>query len=302
MKIYIMGSGGVGGYFGGRLAKVGNDVTFIARGEHYRAIKERGLTVKSVIGDFKVKPVQIINSASKINNPDLIVFTVKTYDTDKVSKQLAKVVNKDTIIITFQNGVDNDNQIKKYVKSSNIYPGLAFVISTKTKPGLIEQTGGLRKIIFGDRNNSKNQKLKEIEKLMRDAEINAVLSDDITRDLWKKFMFINAFSGMTAICRSSIGKVLGNPITKFLYERCIKEAISVAKAMGINVVDDILQTIITISTNTAPASKSSLLIDVENKRRNEIESLNGTLVKLAKKNSVDVPINELIYGAIKLAR
>ena len=301
MKIYVVGSGGVGGYFGGLLAKAGNDVTFVARREHYQSIKENGLTVKSVTGDFEAKPAQVIENIAEIVNPDLIVFTVKTYDTDSTAKELASVVNKDTSIITFQNGVDNDNQIKKHIKNAQVHPGVAYVISTRTKPGVIEQTGGLRKLIFGDRNNPNNPKLRKIEKLMKDTGIDATASDDITRDLWKKFMFIVAFSGMTAVCRSSIGKVLSNPLTKSLYERCLREAVVVAKAMKVNVVDDAFESIMAISGNTAPDSKSSLLVDIENNRENEIETLNGSLVKFAKKHRTDAPINELIYGAIKLS-
>lgn len=300
MKIYIVGSGGVGGYFGGRLAKTRNDVTFLARGEHYQKMKTEGLTVKSVVGDFQIKPAQVVAKISDISNPDLIIFAVKTYDTDEVAQELAKLVTAKTTIITFQNGVDNDNQIKKYIENAKVYPGVAYVISTKTKPGLIEQTGGLRKLIFGDRNNPDNPELKKIEKIMKEVEIDATASDDITRDLWKKFMFISAFSGMTAVCRSPIGKVLGNSLTKSLYERCVKEAISVAKALKVNVADDAFDSIMTISGNTAPESKPSLLVDVENKRRNEIETLNGTLVRFAEKKNVDVPINKLIYGAIKI--
>jgi 2-dehydropantoate 2-reductase len=300
MKTYVVGSGGVGGYFGGLLAKAGNDVTFVARGEHYKAIKGKGLGVKSVVGDFEIKPAQVIEKISEITSPDLVIFAVKTYDTDKAAKELAPVVNKNTVIITFQNGVDNDNQIKKHIKNTQVYPGVAYVISTKTQPGLIEQTGGLRKLIFGDRNNPNNPKLKEIEKLMRKTEIDATASDDIARDLWRKFMFITAFSGMTAICRSRIGEVLGDPLTKSLYERCVKEAINVAKAMKVNVANDVIESIMTISGNTASDSKSSLLVDIENNRKNEIETLNGTLIRFAKKHNVDVPINELIYGAIKL--
>ena len=182
MKIHIIGSGAVGGYFGGLLAKAGNDVTFVARGEHYQAIKNNGLIVKNVISDFVIKPAKVIENISDIINPDLIIFTVKTYDTDSAAIKLAQVVNRDTVIITFQNGVDNDSQIKKYIKSE-VYPGAAYVISTKTGSGIIEQTGGLRKLIFGDRSNPNNDRLTKIEEVMRKAEIDAKVSDDITRDI-----------------------------------------------------------------------------------------------------------------------
>lgn len=300
MNTYIVGVGGVGGFFGGLLAKAGENVTFVCRGDNYKAIKEKGLKVKSVVGDFVISKAKVVDSISKINNPALVIFTVKTYDTKTVAEELKPVFNKGTIIITFQNGIENDLIIKKITGSNNVYPGAAYVISARTKPGVIEQTGGLMKLIFGDRNNPANQSLREVERVMRFAGIDASLSDDITRDLWKKYMFIVAFSGMTAVCRGSIGKILTDKTTLGLYERCIREAIAVAKAHGVTVVGDAFENIMTISRNTAPESKSSLLVDIENDRKNEIETLNGTLVRLARNYKIDVPINELIYGAIKL--
>lgn len=299
MKIYVVGAGGVGGFFGGLLAKNGQDVTFVCRGDHYKAIKENGLKVKSLIGDFIVKQVKVVDSISKIKNPDLVIFAVKTYDTEAAAKELKSVINENTVVITFQNGIENDLVIKKITGSKNVYPGVAYVISARTKPGVIEQTGGLRKLIFGDRNNPENSSLRKVEKVMQDAGIDALLSDDITRDLWKKYMFIVAFSGMTAVCRSPIGKILADPITLDSYERCVREAIRVAKTHGVAVASDTFENIMTISKNTVPESKSSLLIDIENGRKNEIETLNGTLVKLARNYGIDVPVNELIYGAIK---
>src|SRR3989338_8093020 len=302
MKIYIVGTGGVGGYFGGLLAKAWNDITFVARGEHYNAIKENGLLVKNTQGDFLIKPAQVIKNFSEIKNPDLILFTVKTYSTQPVAQELKSDVNENTIIITFQNGVNNDHEIKKYIQNAQVYPGVAFLISTKINPGVIKQIGGLRRLIIGDRNNPNNEKLKDVVELIKKAGIDIVSSDDIARDLWKKFMFIVAFSGMTAVCRSPIGKILADPITESLYKRCVQEAIQVAKAFDVSVPNDVFTTIMKTTTDTNPASKSSLLVDVENGRKNEIETLNGTLVRFAKENNIEVPINELIYGAIKLLR
>ncbi len=300
MRIFVVGTGGLGGYFGGLLAKADNDVTFLARGKHYNVIKERGLKVKTVLGDFIITPAKVAENINEITDPDLIIFTVKTYDTENVARELAKVVDKKTIIISFQNGIDNDNEIKKHIKDAKVFPGLAFVVSVRTTPGVIEQTGGPRKFIFGDRESPHNQQLKIIEKLMREAEIDASVSSDITSDLWKKFIFITAFSGMTAICRANIGKVLSDQIAAKTYERCVKEAITLALALRVNLPGTIFQDVMGL-TKTLPAdSKSSLLVDIENNRENEIETLNGTLVRLARKYNIDVPINELIYGAVKL--
>jgi len=135
---------------------------------------------------------------------------------------------------------------------------------------------------------------------MKKAGIDAVASDDITRDLWKKFMFIVAFSGMTAICRSPIGRILGEPITRGLHERCLKEAIQVAQSLKIRIEDRAFENILATTHGFHPDSKSSLLVDIENKRRTEIETLSGKVAQLAGENQIDVPINELIYGAVKL--
>jgi len=299
MKIAIVGTGGIGGYFGSLLAKANLDVTFVARGENYETLKENGLTVKSVVGDFEIKPVQVVERISEIVNPDLIIFSVKTYDTETVAKELSSVVNPETIILTFQNGVDNDIQIKKIIKEAQVYPGVAYVITAKTKPGIIEQTGGLRKLVFGDRQNPNNSHLKEIEKVMRDAGIDATLSDDITRDIWKKFLFICPFAGMTALHRKTIGEILSNDETREQYKDCLKEAILVARAKNVTVSENAFEEVMTTSKNTASASKSSLLLDIENNRRNEIETLNGALVGFAKELGVSVPVNDLIYKAIK---
>jgi 2-dehydropantoate 2-reductase len=301
MKIYIVGTGGVGGYFGGLLARSGEDVTFVARNDNFTAITNNGLKVRSVkSGNFVVKPAKVIDSISKIKDPDLVLITTKTYDNNEVSKALSKVVNQKTVVITFQNGVNNDINIKKQIKAGKVHPGVAYVISVKTNPGIIEQKGGLCKLIFGDRKIPNNKSLQKIESLMKNSGLDAELSNDIQRDLWKKFVFISAFSGMTALTRSPIQMVLNDKLTKNLYERCVKESISVAKAMKVNLPKDIFKTVMHISTVTSPDSKSSLLVDVENGNKNEIETLNGTIVRYAEKLKIDAPINKTIYSAIKL--
>ncbi len=299
MKIYIIGSGGVGGYFGGKLAKAGNDVTFLARGDHFDAIKANGLTVKNTDEDFIIKPAKVIKDVSEISNPDLILFTVKTYDTESISKELVKYVNENTVIITFQNGIDNDLKIKDLIKNAQVYPGIAYVVSAKTEPGVISQTGGLKKLVFGDRESSSNGKLKEIETLIRNAGIDANVTEDIVSDLWKKFIFINAFSGMTSFYKQTIGDVLKDEEKLKMYEDCVRESINVAKKLNVKLPETIFEDTMKLSKDTNPLAKSSLLLDIENNRRNEIDSLNGTLVRLGEENNVEVRVNEKIYKAIK---
>jgi len=300
MKICVVGSGGVGGYFGAKLAKAGHDVTFLARGAHYDAIKAKGLLVKSTDGNFQVDNVKVVNSIKDFVNPELVLFCVKTYDTDFAAQELASVVSLNTVILTFQKGIENDFELKKYLTKGEVYPGIAYIISQISEPGVISNTGGLKKLIFGDRSYANNVKLKTIELLMRDSFINATLSDDINRDLWKKYVFILAFAGMTAICRSNIGKILKDKTTFKLYKDCMQEALNVASILKINlprtIYDDTLKTTI----DTQPESKSSLLHDIENNKQTEIETLHGTLVRIAKERKILVPINELIYGSVRL--
>lgn len=298
MNIYVIGTGGVGGFFGGKLALAGNDVTFLARGESYEKIKSEGLVIKSVDGDFSINPAKVINSYDEITNPDLIFFAVKTYDTEEVAKALAEHVTSESVIISFQNGIRNELAIQQYVKSAEVYPGIAYVISAKIAPNIISQTGGLKRLVFGDKHNSNNQKLKKIEELFRDAGIDAILSSDIEADVWKKYIFINAFAGMTALLSSPIGKILENADYTQMYEDCVRENIAIAKKMNVNLPETIFEDTMKLSRNTNPAAKSSLLIDIENNRRTEIESLNGMIVRLAAECAVDVPVNEKIYRAL----
>ena len=182
--------------------------------------------------------------------------------------------------------------IKKFVKKGKVYPGVAYIVSKKIESGFVRQTGGLCKFIFGDRENPSNKVLKEIEEIMKDSGIDATFSEDIESHLWKKYIFINAMTGLTALSRTKVGTVVSDPFLRKLYERCLKECVKVAKAEKVNLPYDIFNSIIKISEDTSKEAKFSMLVDIENGRKTEIEALNGTLVRLAKKHKIDVPINE----------
>lgn len=290
MKIYILGTGGIGGFLGGVLAKVGNDVTFIARGQNFQALQEKGLKIISDrLGEFIIKPVNVIDDIAKIAQPDLILFSVKTYDTQIAAQQLAKVVNPKTIILTFQNGVANDLEIKKLVKSE-VYSGAAYVIVTKSTPGEITQKGQIAKFIIPE--------LPQLKQIFTKTGVELILSKNIASDIWRKFCLITAFSGMTAFCRKTIGEVLKDSQTRAQYEQCIQETITVAQAERVILPPDLLKDLMALSDTYKPESKSSLLVDIENHRPNEIETLNGMVVKLAIKHNLEVPINSMIYHKI----
>ncbi|MBI2576644.1 2-dehydropantoate 2-reductase [Candidatus Woesearchaeota archaeon] len=300
MNTFIIGCGGVGGFFGGLLAKAGKKVTFVTRKEECRIIKKNGLRVKSAVGNFTIKSLSVLNDIRAIKNPDLILVTVKSYDLEGVAKKLSSVVTGKTIVITFQNGIDNDLTIQKHVKGSKVYPGIAYIVASKTSPGVIEQISGARKLIFGDRKKPENEGLNEAASFLRGAGIDAECSQNISLHLWKKYIFIIPYAGMTSICRSPIGTIMADSTASSLYRKCLEEAAAVARAMGVHFSKTVIHDTLSYVRKHDPSSKSSMLVDIENGRRTEIETLHGTLVRLAKQNGIPVPVNSLIYSAVKL--
>ena len=304
MKIAIIGIGGVGGYFGTLLANHGLDVTFVARGDTFNALKEKGISLKTVQGSYELSQVNVIDSISKLIDPELVLVCCKTYDLEQVAFELKNIASNKTIIIPLLNGIDVDLIIKKIIPQSKVYPGLTYIVSTKKEPGVFEQTAGPCTIIFGERKVSNNSELKKIEEIFKAAGLKATCAEDIEKEYWKKFIWLTGFSGMTAICRSNIGAIVNLDLGFELIVRCFDEGFTLAKAFGVVFQDTDREEIVSKAINykhTGTSAKSSLLVDIENKRRNEIESLNGTLIRLAKEKNVAVPLNEIIYLGIKLA-
>lgn len=304
MRFAIIGVGGVGGYFGGLLARNGEDVTFVARGAHYDALKKQGLSLKSVDVSFENLPISVVESPAHLEDPDVIFIATKTYDRDQVAEQLSASLSEKTVVIPVQNGIDNDLQLERIIPKAQVYPGLAYIISERTAPGVVEQTAGPRTIFFGERKVAENSKLRELESIMRSAGILATASPDIERELWSKFLWITTFAGMTALCRCEIGAIVNDQRAFDLYIRCLDEGIAVARAAGVVFDEEARSKVIEKSEHyrhTGSHAKSSLLIDIENRRRTEIESLNGAIVRLAQENGIQVPIHESIYTAVRLA-
>lgn len=299
MKIYIVGTGGVGGYFGAKLALSGLDVTFVARGEHASEIMKSGLRVKTVGADLLVRPAKVITSINQIKDPDLILFCVKTYNTQSLATQLKKVVTKKTSIITFQNGVNNDLKISTIIQNANVYPGVAYIISKKTSPGTITQTGGACKLIFGDRSGQIPSSLHETHELMLRANIDCILTDQINYELWRKYIFIVPFAGMTAYTGISIGQIRENVEHFEMYKRCLKEIVHLATLENVILPQDIFEQTLALVFKTAPDSKSSLLHDLEGGNPTELDTILGTALELSQKHLISTPTIEMLYHSIR---
>lgn len=294
-----MGAGGVGGYFGGLLAKAGEDVWFIARGQHLQAMRELGLRVRSIHGDF-VTPVYATDDPKEIGKIDLVLFCVKTYDTEEALAKLAPAVSDDTLILPLQNGVESAEKIEKAFGQEKVLGGAAYIESFIAAPGVIEQRSKIRKIDFGELDGSKTERSLKLLEVFTKAGIDCQLRTDIKKALWEKLVWIAAGGGMMVVTRSPIGEVLEFQHTHEMFVSAMQEIEAVAVASGTAMDSNIVERTLKFAQGLDSQLKASMLRDVENGRRLEVEALNGAVVRFGALHSVPTPVNSFIYGVLKL--
>jgi 2-dehydropantoate 2-reductase len=299
MRIVVMGTGGTGGFYGGLLARAGDDVTFIARGPHLDAIRERGLTVQSrLAGDFTI-PARATADPSEIGRVDLVLFCVKTYDTEAAAALIRPVVGPDTVILSLQNGIDNDERIARVVGRGTAIGAAAQVNAHVKEPGMIAQTAGAGRVIFGADAGNLGRRNEQLFQHCKDAGIAAELQPDIKAVLWNKFVFICGFSGVTALTRLTIGPILGCQQTTRLFKGTMEEVMAVAASQGVALAEGGPDQALTIAGRLEPWAIGSMAHDLASGRRLELESLNGAVVRLGQAKGVPTPFNFAIYAALK---
>jgi len=297
MKIAIIGTGGVGGYFGGKMANAGFDVTFLARGEHLRAIKANGLIVKSILGDFKVDSVKATDNVQTIGFVDLIILAVKAWQVKEISSELKPIIKEDTIILPLQNGVLAAEELKEQIDQKNIIGGLCRIISKIESPGVINHFGITPTILFGEIDNSKTNRVQKIKELFDKSGINSNVSNDITSDLWKKIIAI-CVSGLMAVSKTTYGELRELKETRQIMIDLLTEIYQLSQKIGIRIESDFLDKTISFIDSFPYDSTSSLTRDVWEGKPSEIEYQNGTVVRLGKKYGVDTPVNKFVYNCI----
>ncbi len=298
MKIGIMGTGGVGGYFGALLHRAGAPVWFIARGEHLSAIRANGLCVKSVKGDFTIQ-ADATDDPAEVGVVDLIVFGVKSYDTEAAAERMRPMVGMATTILCVQNGVDNEDKLASAYGDRTVLPGVVHIFSVVREPGVITQTGGPRKIAFGEPDGAITPRVTRILEIFKKAEINCQLSTRIIADLWEKFILICALGGMAALTRLSIGEIRACPETWAMFRRVMEEVATVAWAKGIPIASDAVERTMQLCTRISPDSRASLYHDLASGKRLELEALSGAVVRFGEAVGVTTPMNRAIYAALK---
>jgi 2-dehydropantoate 2-reductase len=300
MRIAVIGAGGVGGYFGGLLQKSGQDVAFLARGEHLRALRERGLRVRSVHGDFELPSVRATDRPEKLGQADLVLFTVKTYDTESAAAQIRPAVGPNTAVLTFQNGVDNPERIDRVLGAGTAMGGTVHIETTIAEPGVIAQTSPMRRVALGELNGRPSERAERARDAFQSAGLEATLSDNIRKALWEKFLFIVGMSGLSTLTRSPVGVVLAVPEVREMLAQAFGETAAVAEAEGVALDPDPVGRMMAFAQNLKPGMKSSMQRDLERGRRLEVESINGTVVRLGRAHGIPTPVNACIYACLTL--
>lgn len=295
MNIVIYGTGGVGGYFGARLAQAGNNVTFIARGKHLEAIKQEGLQLKSINGDYLVNPANATNKISTIKNIDLIIISVKTWQLSEVAKIIKPVLNEDTMVISLLNGCNNHEILASIIDKKHILGGLCKVVSFVENYGVINHVAYEPTIVFGELNNNKTERILQLEKVLKDAKITNKVADDIQKEIWIKYLYITTVSALGALTRASHGEMIASPYIKNMLLKTAEEIYAVAKGKGVHLPKNIIEKQFEIIESLPYETTASLQRDIMDGKPSELEAQNGTIVRLGKELGIPTPTNDLIY-------
>jgi len=298
MRIAIVGSGGVGGYFGGRLAEAGADVVFLARGAHLDAMRARGLRILSPKGDVHLPHVQAAADTRDIGPVDVVLFAVKLYDSEQALAALPPLIGADTIVIPLQNGVDSVPMIERAVGRAHAGGGTCYVSAVIAEPGVIRHTA-MDHLIFGEIDGRRSPRLDALLHACEPAGFQSTLSGDINVDVWAKFVRLSVMSGMTTVTRSPLGVIRADPDLFGMLKDAVVEAFAVAAARGIAVpastIDDVARTYAALP----PQTKSSMLEDLERGRRLELPWLSGAVVRIGEEVGVPTPIHRFIATVLK---
>jgi len=299
MRVAVIGTGGVGGYFGAKLALAGHDVTFVARGAHLDAIRNHGLKVEHESAPMHVANAQATDDLSTIGPVDIAMVCTKLWDVESTAPSLKPLVADGGLAIPFQNGIDAPDMLRRTLGRDHVAGGIAFVAARISGPGVVTITGALGRLRVGPFFGIGEHKINAFADAGRAAGFNVDVADDIRRALWEKFAMFSAMSGCTALARQSIGVIRSDPDLRAMYERAILEAMAVGKADGVTFADDYLKQQLAFADNLNPAMKASMANDLAAGHKLELPWLSGAVVRLGRQHGVPTPIHDTIYAALK---
>lgn len=300
MKIAIMGSGGIGGYYGGKLANTGQEVAFIARGAHLNALRQNGLVVRSHFGDFTLPKVQATDSPTEIGVVDLVIMAIKAYDLESATESIRPLIGENTSLLPLLNGVDIVVRIGAIIGPEKVIGGLCGLSSSIAEPGVISQVSPFEFLNFGEMSGKITPRAQAIYDVLKQAEINVTLTDNIQLAIWDKFTFLAAIAGVCSLTRAVVGKVRTDPDVRALLEGCIAEILAIGEKQGVVFEKDFAQTQMERIDGLPESMKPSMMLDLERGNRLELEALNGTVVRMGEEAGIATPVNRFIHTALKL--
>ncbi len=298
MRIAVMGAGSTGGYFGGMLARAGNDVALIARGTHLEAIRSRGLRVVRDDEEFTVN-CAATDDPSSIGPVELVLLTVKTYQNDAAIPAMTPLIGPDTAILCLQNGVDSYQAAANHLGQDRVLPGAAYIEAGMPAPGTVSQAGSVVRVVFGEADGDESARGTRIQGILAAAGIPAEFTADIHTALWSKFLFIATMAGVTSLARQTLAELMPRPEWRDVVLGCLREIEAVARASRINLPPDIYNETVSYIDGNLADLQASMHSDVMAGRPLELEALNGAVVRAGRATGVATPINDVIYAMLK---
>lgn len=295
-----MGSGGIGGYFGARLAQAGCDVAFIARGAHLAALRERGLVVESQLGGVHLPRVRATDDPTGLGPVDLILIAVKLWDTETAVRMVAPIVGPETAVVSFQNGVQKDDVLRSIVGEAAVMGGVCYIAATIARPGVISHTGTMQRLVFGEYNGGESKRGEALLEACRRGGIDAEASADIRRAIWEKFVFLVGLSAATTTVRLPIGPIRSNPLTRSFLLDAMREVVAVGRAHGVALSADYAENRLAFCDGLPAEMTSSMHNDLDRGNRLELAWLSGGLVGLGKTVGVPTPVNRAVNDILVL--
>lgn len=298
MRIAIVGVGGVGGYFGGRLAQAGADVTFIARGDNLVALRERGLYIESIVGDAHIASVQATDDPSSIGTVDIVLVATKTWQLDDAIEQMRPLIGPETGVVPLLNGVEASDRLSLALGEDHTLNGICYIFVARTAPGVVRHSGIQPRIVFGERNNRRTARAEALREWLERAGVRVTIPTDIDAEVWRKFVFGATTSGLGAVTRAPMGLLRELPETRPLFAQGMHEIVAVAQARGIALDESAVTTALAQLDSLPYETTASMQRDMMAGRPSELEAQNGAVVRLGAAAGVPVPLHTFIYTVL----
>lgn len=300
MRIAFVGAGGVGGLIGARLANVGCDVSFVARGAHLAAMRERGLLLESPVGNVHLPKVKASDNPADIGSVDIVILAVKLWDTEAAARAMAPLLKPDTGVLSLQNGVKKDDILRPIVGEKALMGGVAYMATTISRPGVIEHTGTMQRVVFGEYDGRRSKRAEWLLESLLKSGIKAELSDDVRRSIWEKFVFLTGMAAVTATIRLPMGPILAHPLTRQFYLDAMREVAAVGRAHGVRLPEGFAEERLAFTDTLPPTMTASMHHDLERGNRLEVEWLSGSVVELGAAAGMPTPIHRVVRDILIL--